>query len=166
MSKTIPLISIAIVLLLCGCRQASFLKQRYTHYGHVKPVVSNERHTNKQFPREQQPLLVQTKVETAPSPRQGRPINSEEHTPLAPHSVPVRRDPHPRDVTASAGHVFKNTLSGGWSVGKMDVLTVKSKVSFNDNADRIPVISPLLRIVFLLLLIALVVLVIFLVMLL
>jgi hypothetical protein len=164
MSKTIPLISFAIIMLLSACKQSSFLKQRYTQYGHSKSIANKVEKTRKTtLVLNLQPVAMQAKAEHADVPQQRMPKRSEEFTPALACSAPVQQNKHNRDLTP-VETIATNAMTSASGLKKAEVFPIKFLRSVVDRAERIPVISPLLKIVFLLLLIVLVALVIFLVM--
>jgi hypothetical protein len=165
MPKTAPLIFFAIIVLFSACKQSSFLKQRYTHYSHSKATASDvEKNRKTNVALNLQSLAMQAKVEDGRIPQQKKPKRSEAFTPATHCSMPVHRNQHDIDLTVSAEYMTKNTGASSLGLKKVKLLPIKILSSLDDRAERIPVITPVLKIVFLVLLIVLVALVIFLVM--
>jgi hypothetical protein len=153
MIKRASLFSFATIVLLTSCKQASFLKQRYTHFGHSKPAIKYITRTPKP-PLEVnwQPATKHAKVHVAEAPRPAAPRRSADLPPVQPGSLPVRHNQSGGALTASAQHLAVDT----WALKKLTLVPAKIKKSPADRSDGIPIISPLLKIVILVLLIVLV----------
>lgn len=158
MKKSAALPSIALVILFsAGCKQASFLRQKYTHYGHSKPHIAAERPKRQYLAEQKAPddLRVQPFLSFTDIQRQVTTVNESQLRP--------REHNGRRALMASAVPFAKNGLTNSWSVKRIKHVPAAIKKYTGEQSKTIPIISPLLRIILVILLIVLVALVIILV---
>jgi hypothetical protein len=158
MIKRASALLITLLVLFTGCKQASFLKQRYTHYGHSKAggagltATKPAGETGKPGESKGEAHLVADAGLVSPQP------GTADFPSALPPALPVRHHPFGGSVSVQAPPV-KNVETSAGEVTKTRTAPVRARKAVGENSTRIPIISPLLRLVFLILLVALVILV-------